>query len=356
MADIQKQFVQFDESIRLKRFEENQMLIEKRDAILDRLRAQFAKRRKEGETIPSFQHLNQGSYQMGTGIQPAQGDYDIDVGLCFNCSTRDYPNPVSLKVLVADALAEHTDLGTRIRRSCVTVYYKLGGEQAYHVDLAVYAYDNPQSRMPQLFLAKGYRDADAKSRSWESSDPKGLCAWVEGRFPDNDQELQFLRVIRALKRWKTEKFKLDGDNAPSGIGLTVAAGKWFSPRVTRDPFTQKTTFNDLEAMRHFVQALVGQFYSVGTKGDGNLLYRLQVPVPVPPGKDIFERMSPGQMTVFRERLTQLQDLLTRVARETDPVDACKLMRKEFCDEFPVPDRNDTGRSGPKAISTSGISA
>jgi hypothetical protein len=353
MADIQKQFVQFDEAIRLKRFDENQMLIEKRDAILNRLRAQFERRRKEGIAIPTFQHLNQGSYQMGTGIQPAQGDYDIDVGLRFNCGKSDYPNPVQLKELVRNALAEHTDLGARIRRSCVTVYYKLDGVQAYHVDLAIYAYDDSRS---QLFLAKGHQDADAQNRAWESSDPVGLCTWVEQRFTDEAEESQFLRVIRALKRWKTEKFKQDGHNAPTGIGLTVAAGQWFSPHLRRDAFTQKTTFHDLEAMRRFVETLVGQFYCAGNKEDGSTLYRLQVPVPVPPGKDIFERMSPGQMTTFRKHLIQLHALLSRVAEEPDPVEACRMMRKDFCEEFPVPGKNDTGQSRNKAISGSGISA
>ncbi|RKH97813.1 nucleotidyltransferase [Corallococcus sp. AB030] len=145
MAKIQTQIEQFDSNIRLKRFDENKMLREKRDAILNRLREKFAALRKEGKEIPSFDTFNQGSYQMGTGIQPADGDYDIDVGVRFNCASTKYPNPVTLKITVADALEGHTEIGTDIRRSCVTVYYKLNGEQAYHVDLAVYTYDNPES-------------------------------------------------------------------------------------------------------------------------------------------------------------------------------------------------------------------
>jgi hypothetical protein len=356
MADIQKQFVQFDESIRLKRFDENGLLREKRDIILDKLRAKFADLRKEGTEVPRFDPFNQGSYQMGTGIHPAKGDYDIDVGLRFECAKNEYPNPVDLKVLVADALEGHTELGTDIRRSCVTVYYKLDGEQIYHVDLAVYAYDNPESSARKLFLAKGFRDADAQNRRWEESDPQGLHQWIEQRFQDSNDELQFLRIIRALKRWKTEKFKMDGSNSPSGIGLTVAAGQWFTPCVKRDGLTKSATFNDLEAMQRFVSALVSQFQQVGSKPDGSLLYRLRVPVPVAPWEDIFKKMTDGQMTTFRDRLDQLRDLLNRVAKEVDPVDACRLMKKEFCDDFPVPDKSDTGQSRSKAIASGGISA
>ncbi|NMO18774.1 nucleotidyltransferase [Pyxidicoccus fallax] len=356
MANIQTQIEQFDSNIRLKRFDENKMLREKRDAILNRLREKFAAQRREGEDIPSFDPLNQGSYQMGTGIQPADGDYDIDVGLRFNCSKTEYPNPVALKIKVADALEGHTEIGTDIRRSCVTVYYKLDGEQAYHVDLAVYTYDDPESPDRKLFLAKGKRNAAENDRSWEESDPIGLGKWVENRFSMDDEQQQFLRVIRALKRWKTEKFKTDGNNAPSGIGLTVAAGMWFSPRLTRDDFAKKTTFNDLEAMQAFVMLLINRFQQVGSKEDGSQLYRLSVNVPVAPRKDIFTRMTDGQMTTFRERLMQLRDRLAEVAKESDPVVACKLMRKEFGEEFPVPDKDDTGQPRGRAISSGGVSA
>ncbi|MCY1077818.1 nucleotidyltransferase domain-containing protein [Archangium lansingense] len=349
MANIQKQFVQFDETIRLKRFGENKMLREKRDAILDRLRAQ--------KQIPSFDHINQGSYEMGTGIQPAEGnEYDIDVGLRFNRAKSEYPNPVDLKVLVEDALKNHTDLGARIRRSCVTVYYKLGGEQGYHVDLAIYTYDNPQSSSRRLFLAKGLRDADEQKRWWEESDPQGLGDWVEKRFSDGDKQEQFLRIIRALKRWKTEKFKTDGNNAPSGIGLTVAAGQWFQPQVTHDTFAHTTHCDDLKAMRLFVDVLLTRFTQVDWKQDGSPLYRLTVPVPVAPHKDIFEKMTTGQLTTFRERLVQLQEGLDKAAREPDPVVACELMSKHFGDKFPVPDKTHTGQRGGPAIATSGVSA
>jgi hypothetical protein len=356
MANIQKQLEQFDSNIRLKRFNENAMLIEKRDAILRRLRDRFAAMRREGKTVPTFNHLNQGSYEMGTGIKPADGEeYDIDVGLRFNCAKSDYPNPVDLKCLVADSLEGHTEIGTVIRRSCVTVYYKLGGEQAYHVDLAVYAYDNPDSPQKQLFIAKGKRGSDEANRDWETSDPLGLSDWVENRFPDEAATTQYLRVIRALKRWKTEKFKTDGNNAPSGIGLTVAAGHWFQAKFVRNAFANTVTFDDLSAMRSFVDAMIKQFQAAPSE-EGAARYRLVVNLPVPSHANIFERMSPGQMTTFRERLLQLRERLDKVSSEADPIEACKMMRQDFGKEFPVPDKGDTGQTLGRAISTGGISA
>jgi len=355
MAVIQTQMIQFDDNIRLKRFSESKELREKRDIILDKLRVQFAALQLSGTSVPTFKHINQGSYEMGTGIHPADGDYDIDVGLKFNCATSEYPNPVDLKILVADALEDHTELGTEIRRSCVTVKYQKEGEQAFHVDLAVYASDNADNPT-KLFIAKGKRGSGEKDRWWEESDPDGLADWVANRFSDSEQQVQFLRVIRALKRWKTEKFKTDGQNAPSGIGLTVAAGQWFKPQVHRDAFTGKTTLDDLKAMRDFAATLLTYFQHIDRKDDGAPLYRLRLPLPVAPRKDIFEKMTDGQMTTFRDRLTQFRDRMDQVMKETDPVEACKLMRKEFGEEFPVPDKGSTGQGGGRAVISSGVSA
>lgn len=204
------------------------MLREKRDTVLERLKDRLVALRKEGSSVPRFEWFLQGSYQMGTGINPAEGHYDIDIGLCFACPRTQFKDPVELKTLVHRALNGHTR-EVAIRRSCVTVYYQRGGEPVYHVDLAIYTQEPKFFGGHDLFIAKGKLNSEESYRLWEPSNPQGLIRWVEKRFPDADDERQFLRVIRALKRWKGENFKADGASAPSGIMLTVAAGKLFQP-------------------------------------------------------------------------------------------------------------------------------
>jgi hypothetical protein len=84
MANVQPQFEQFNDIIRLGRFDENQTLREKRDIIRDKLEKRlpdvFA---KHGEPCPEFFFVDQGSYAMDTGIKPLDGDFDIDQGLYF---------------------------------------------------------------------------------------------------------------------------------------------------------------------------------------------------------------------------------------------------------------------------------
>ena len=123
MADVQSYFEQFNSTIRLGKFEENQTLREKRDIIRnklwDNLPGVFE---KHGETCPDFYFLDQGSYAMDTGVKPLDGDYDIDQGLYLLVSASTYDNPVVLKERVYEALFGHTN-DVQLRRSCVTVFY-----------------------------------------------------------------------------------------------------------------------------------------------------------------------------------------------------------------------------------------
>lgn len=355
MANIQKQIGQYDEAIRLTRFGENATLREKRDAVLNKLRDRFSRMREEGRAVPTFDPFNQGSYQMGTGIDPEKGDYDIDVGLDFATTKANYPDPVELKELVYEALHGHTK-EVVIRRSCVTVYYQAKGELAYHVDLAVYACDNVEATPHTLHIAKGKQHSETAHRLWEPSDPKGVTTWVEGRFT-GDSEKQFLRAIRILKGWKSSRFDHNGNGAPSGIGLTIAAGRWFQPEVTTDPVSKVATCDDRKALRNLVDTMIRSFNTIASvENPGKTAVRLTVGLPVTPWNDVFARMTEGHMATFKSRLEKLRDVLDEVAAEEDPVEACKKMQAQFGPRFPVPPKEDTAQSRGRAITSSGVSA
>lgn len=357
MADVQKQLEQYDETIRLTRLDENATLVKKRNAVLDKLRDQFSAMRKAGKDVPTFQHFNQGSYEMGTGIDPEKGDYDIDVGLDFNAMKDAFPNPVDLKEFVYDALKDHTPLGTSVRRSCVTVKYQVEGEQAYHVDLAVYTCEKLDASPRALYLAKGKLHSKPEHRSWERSDPKALTQWVEDRFKDADQERQFLRVVRCLKGWKSHGFSHEGNCAPPGIGLTVAAGLSFAPHVYVDPVSRRVTCDDRRAMRALVDTMISRFaYARSTETPGTAVERLSVTLPVVPYSDVMAKMTDAQMAVFKQKLVLLRDALDAVGNEVDPVVACEKMVMQFGSRFPVPKKDDTGQSRGPAIITPGVSA
>lgn len=325
MADVQKYLIQFDDAIRYERDDEMKILSEKRQRILDRLSEGIRRQRKQGKTIPSYEHFNQGSFAMKTGIKPVDRDFDIDVGLRFDIPKSKY-DPVEVKCWVHDAVDGHTKK-VELRRSCVTVFYQEKGEDRYHVDLAIYAGAGGKD-----YLAKGKSTSPPEQRSWEESDPQGLIDAVATRFTGQDAE-QFRRAIRALKRWKDERFSKDGHAAPKGIALTIAAYRWFqvSKEVT---FSGNTKYDDLAALRHFAGEMLSRFQPTWQP-------RLEVTLPVPPHSDLCAMMSDGQMRDFQDRLQALYDALAFAQMAANPISACRELRKHFGDDFPLP--NQSGR-------------
>ena len=319
MPDIQKYFVQFDDAIRYERDDEIATLAQKRERVLRRLSEGIARQRREGKQIPSYEPFNQGSYAMKTGIKPVNRDFDIDVGLRFDL-WKDHHDPVQVKQWVYDAVVGQTKK-VELRRSCVTVFYQEQGEDLYHVDLAVYA-----SAGGRDYLAKGKINSAPEQRSWEQSDPGGLIAAVTNRHTGQDAE-QFRRSIRALKRWKDERFSKDGHAAPKGIALTAAAYHWFQALKKVSYSWSTTEYDDLEALRRLVSVMLNGFQP-----------RLRVPLPVSLHPDLCAMMTDGQMRDFQVRLQALQDALTAARAAGDAYTACRELRKQFGNDFPVPDQ------------------
>ena len=333
MPAVQKQFEEFHSAICFDEDDEKATLRQKRDTILDALRSNL------GDDVPSFTNFNQGSYSMHTGVIPLDGNFDIDVGLIFDCGTDKYPDPVALKKKVRDAA--NTNFRTVvIRRPCVTVNYVSGGETKYHVDLAVYTQDDEGN----LYLAKGKENSAEEHRIWEISDPKELTRLVCTAF-DNALELaQYRRCIRYLKRWRQWQFT--GAGTPLSIVLTVAALHWFKPN-----FGTSGKPIDLLAMLDWVKEMLNNFSSE-YREDGGWHERLKVMLPVEPYIDLTAKRTAGQMQNFKERLEALRDALQASYYEELPEDACKLLKKQFGDDFKVPEKSETARAvAPVAIST-----
>jgi hypothetical protein len=308
--------------------------------------------KEKGQTPPTFTSFNKGGYAMHLGIVPLNGDYDIDVGLEFDIIKDNYPDPVTIKQWVYDALYGHTD-DVKIKKPCVTVQYHLNKEPCYHVDFAVYGHDSSQSS--NIYLARGKPTSLAEDKYWQHDDPKGLIKLVGERFTDEDDRNQFRRSIRYTKRWKDIKFSPEGHAAPIGVGLTVAAYNWFTPyKALIDPVQNKYKYDDLEALRSLVSRMISNFSFVLHAGE--YAERLVVTVPVEPYCDLFEKMSNSQMKDFKDKLSTLLNALDEAKKEADPVAACKKLQKQLGDDFPVPENKETAQPRGPAIISSGNSA
>ncbi|SEA71336.1 nucleotidyltransferase domain-containing protein [Acidovorax soli] len=337
MPAVQREFENFHSAICFDEDDEKAKLREKRDTLVKALKANL------GDDVPTFTNFNQGSYSMHTGVVPLDGNFDIDVGLIFNCDQDKYPDPVVLKKKVRDAV--NTNFRTvLIRRPCVTVNYLSGGEVAYHVDLAVYSRDANGT----LYLAKGKENSAEEHRIWEISDPKELTKLVCGAFSDSDELAQYRRCIRYLKRWRQWQFT--GSGAPLSIALTVAALKWFKPS-----FNTSGKPVDLLAMLDWVNAMLHQFTYEYNQTDGTH-QRLKVMLPVAPYSDLMAKRTAAQMKTFKEKLESLRDALSDAYDEELPEDACKLLKKQFGDDFKVPEKAQTAKTVSAAVISTGNSA
>ena len=258
MANVQTYFNKFHDTIR-RSYDDSDILREKRDLLLDDLREGLGRyAQNQNVKIPRFEHFNQGSYAMGTGIEPLPGeDYDIDVGLNFHLSKNDY-SPVQVKQWVYEALRTGNRT-VEYKRPCVRVQYHRSGEQVYHVDLAVYSgsssnWDN------RTYLAKGFLGSEPENRIWEPAEPKKLIDIFQQKFQNQEgHREQFRRVIRFLKRWKDFNFSANGNERPTGIAITACALNWYQVGTRYNPSDGKSYYDDLKAFKNLAASSLISF-------------------------------------------------------------------------------------------------
>jgi hypothetical protein len=335
MPAVQKHFEEFHSAIKLDGDDEKANLREKRDTLLAALRKNL------DDDVPAFDSFHQGSYSMHTGVLPVDRNYDIDVGLIFDCKKDKYTDPVVLKKKIRDAL--NTNGRTvNIRRPCVTVNYMRDGVIDYHVDLAVYVTRDDGL----LDIAKGKENSEESKRVWETSDPKQLTKVICTAFTETADLAQYRRCIRYLKRWRQVQFS---SGAPLSIALTVAAQKWFRPH-----FETSGKPGDLQAMLNWVNEILGQFQ--WASANGTFHQRLAVTLPVTPYCDLMEWMTECQMSTVKSKFEVLRDALQEAYDEDLPEDACKVLKKQFGDDFPVPEKTATARAVVSPVISTGNSA
>jgi len=336
MPAVQKQFEEFHDAIKLDDDDEKAKLREKREMLIDALKASLP------DDVPAFTPFNQGSYSMSTGVVPLDDNYDIDVGLVFDCTKDRYPDPVTLKKKVRDALGTHGRT-LLIRRPCVTVNYMRNGSPEYHVDMAIYAKRGDDL----LDIAKGKENSAAEHRVWEVSDPQKLTKIICEAFSETKDLAQYRRCIRYIKRWRDIQFRNGG--APLSIALTVAAKMWFTPK-----FETSGKPADLRALLDWVNSILNHF--VGATTSEGYHKRLRVDLPVSPYSDLMDGMTKLQMETFQEKLEALRDALGDAYDEDLPEDACKLLNKQFGGDFKVPEKSQTAKAAVASVISTGNSA
>src|SRR5688572_2158068 len=222
MAKVQKYFESFHDVIRAD-YDMNSTLRDKRDKILA-----LVKRRLKEANHPTFHELLQGSYRMGTGVQPiADLEYDLDIGLRFSFKDTEH-KAADVRKWVFDAVNGHTDK-VEEKGPCIRVGYSKG----YHVDLVVYA--------NWTELGVGYYRLAHRDDGWLPADPPALLEHVKngrGKFSETEDSKtktdQLRRVVRYLKRWGDFSIPYESSAKPTGIAYVLYALEVLQPTVSWD--------------------------------------------------------------------------------------------------------------------------
>jgi hypothetical protein len=329
MADCHDLFQKFHEKVAVSSSRKAQLRTS-RNATRKRIRKHFS----EVLEVASPKFHGQGSYSMGTLVNPIDGRYDIDDGVYLQHLTSErssWPTAATVHGWIIDATKDSTDEPPQDRARCVRVMYK--ATPPYNIDLPVYVMEND---VPQLFDKSRENANEAPSSPYES-DPAAMTEWFRKKVDEDDQ---LRRLVRYSKGWKDFKSN-QGCAVAKGLMLTILLAETF---VTDD--------RDDVALSKTIDA-------------ANTRMKLSIVVkkPVTPFEDLTAGWTTKQGDDFLARLQQFRDLSADAVAEKDKTKSARIWQKLFGDRFPDADPEPENQKGnaqktaaPAIIGSDGRSA
>lgn len=299
MADLNKEMNLFHDKIALDSLKKASLRVS-RDAIREKIRKYFRETLKL--IVPKFR--GQGSYAMGTTVNPLDGEFDIDDGVYLqhidSQDQNEWPTPQTVHGWIVKATDGHTAEKPIDKSTCVRVRY--AGQ--YHVDLPSYGELNDR----YLLAVKG--------QGWRVSDPMALTDWFKGQVKVHGEQLR--RIVRYLKAWADFQANRRG-KMPNGLILTVLAADCFSGKE-RDDASLADTMRNIAARVH------GIFYLAN---------------PVDASEELTARLSDAEKKRFQEAIEQADDDAGNAIQANGTHEASKLWRKQLGDRFPLVEKQES---------------
>jgi len=293
MADLNSEFKTFHDRVAFSSGKK-ESLKKARDAIRDRIRKYFRNSLKLA--VPKFR--GQGSYAMGTTVNPLDGEFDIDDGVYLqhldDNDDSKWPTPETVHRWLVQATDGHTNEKPIDKPTCVRVQY--AGQ--YHVDLPSYAQ-----------LIGEYMLAEKGEKGWHGSDPMALTLWFIEYVKAYGDQLR--RVVRYLKAWADFQSGRRG-KMPSGLILTVLAAQNF-----------RADDRDDVALSDTVAAI-----SVAV----NPVFRIYNPVDS--HEELTARLTDEQKVSFQEAAADIAAAASAINTD-DREESSKLWRRQLGDRFPA---------------------
>ena len=299
MANLDEQFQKFHEKVALSPGKK-ESLGQSRDAIRSRIENYFKEKLKL--EIPKF-HA-QGSFAMGTTVNPLDGEFDLDDGIYLQhldeYDQSAWPTPEAVHGWIIEATDGYTKEKPIDKRTCVRVRY--AGQ--YHMDLPSYATLNGK----RMLAEKG-------EKGWHNSDSISLTEW----FTDQVQKQgdQLCRVVRYVKAWADFQSAKRGKMSTSLI-LTVLVAQNFRSHERDDIALADTAKAIFDAFR-----------------DGFHVYN-----PVDGTEELTQRLSDEEKKRFQDAIADLLSDAAKAVNTESKKKAHKLWEGQLGDRFPFVDDAD----------------
>lgn len=299
MAELSKDFNNFHDRIALGNGQK-ESLRKSRNAIRDRIRQYF----KEIIKVTSPRFYMQGSFAMGTTLNPLDGEFDIDDGVYLQHldenDNSNWPVPDTVHQWIVKATDGHTKEKPMDKRTCVRVRY--AGQ--YHVDLPIYAKYLDEQRL-----------AEKGENGWHQSDSKALTDWFISQVNNKGEQLR--RTVRFIKAWADFQSGRRG-KMPSGLILTVLAVEKFRLDEKDDISLSKTVARISDAVK--------SLFTVFNPIDGT--------------EELTARLTDIQKERFQQAIADYSSDALKAVDTDDCEYASKLWRRQFGDRFPVVESKD----------------
>jgi hypothetical protein len=328
---IQKQFAKFHDAIKLTREDGRyKEAREKDDSIKSDIKAAF-----KDAGYPVVEDFIQGSMADGvnTGIVSIHGDRDIDRAIVIDLEKAP-DDPIAPKKLLRDTLKNRGFSNPKIKKPCVTADY-VGND--LHFDYPIYRRDGSEN----LELAVGKEFSSDVAKKWDSNDTKALLDHLKdknGNLTPLEKD-QRRRITRYLKRWRDVRYSNAAERSKVySIGLTLMANGSFSKQVSEDGVA-----NDLLALRETLNTILNfRNYFILTDYEKQN-YDIKVNLPVRPWRDVFDSHGTSVGTPLRKKLANLLKKCDEAIAEEDVVKQAEILRKQFGDDFPIPEKSESAK-------------
>ncbi len=204
----------------------------------------------------------QGSFMLGTVVQPYGKDKEYDVDLVCECDfTTQQKSPLELKKLIGKIISEDSTYGKMLTdegRRTWTIEYAEDCDLSFHIDVQP-SIPGEYSQYEKAILTTTKSKENQNDYSWDNGNPLGLKDWFDSINASSYNEIAFAqkrmlfesnnliyasvdeipkqlvvtklqRMIQILKRHRDIRFENKDykDDKPNSMIITILASKVFS--------------------------------------------------------------------------------------------------------------------------------